>query len=153
MKIGGYVNLIYKLSGLEVSPGVKKSLIFRVFDVKFKSNDFMKLYAKPKSKSENDAEVIGKSDGLNNGHKNENGVNKENGLSNGNKVNANGLSNGHTKVNEDAGKANGVKEEAGKEKPPPFFSRLTEYLVMNEVSKFGLCQPVYAKFQVSGLDL
>ena len=27
-----------------------------------------------------------------------------------------------------------------------FFNRLTEYLVMNEISKHGLCRPVYAKY-------
>lgn len=160
---GGYVNCIYKLSGLEVSPGVKKSLVFRTFDVKFNAEGFMRLYVKSEEKpnAENgvDAELAGKaSNGLNlsNAHKQEeakeNGVNGEVGKANGQaNVKANGQVNG--KVNEENEKANGqvngVNEETGKGKPFSIFSRLTEYMIMNEVSKYGLCQPVYAKYQVS----
>lgn len=151
------MNCIYKLSGLEVSPGVKKSLVFRTFDVKFNAEGFMRLYVKSEEKSnaENgvDAELAGKaSNGLNlsNAHKQEeakeNGVNGEVGKANGQaNVKENGQANG--KAN---GQVNGkVNEETGKGKPFSIFSRLTEYMIMNEVSKYGLCQPVYAKYQVS----
>ena len=70
---------------------------------------------------------------------------------NGTKTNgkANGLSNGHKR--EENGKkeemnGNGVNGETDKAKPT-MFNRATEYLVMHEVSKRGLCPPVYARYQ------
>lgn len=58
-------------------------------------------------------------------------------------------SNGHEAVNGDVGKVNGGNE-AGKEKAPSgTFKRVPEYLIMHEISKYGLCQPIFARYQVS----
>lgn len=180
--LGGYINCIYKLTGLEVSPGVKKTLVFRTFDVKFNAEGFMKLYAKSDEKAENgtkseksngkseDTEIAEKANGpKSSGHQKEETKEKvisnkkeKNNLSNGHKLNenanhVNGANGKANSVNGEVGKANGktngvngekandVNEESDKEKPS-IFSRLTEYMIMHEVSKYGLCQPVYAKY-------
>lgn len=58
------------------------------------------------------------------------------------------------KKQEDSEKPNDEAENEKKDNPATdfdigtaFFNRITEFSVMNEVSKYGLCQPVYAKYK------
>src|SRR5699024_1800819 len=84
--------------------------------------------------------------GQSKGHKQE--KSKENGQSNGHKNHVNDVNGDVGKVNEKTNGGNGEKandEESDKEKPS-MFNRLIEYQLMNEISKHGLCQPVYAKY-------
>lgn len=119
------MNSIVKLTSLEVSPGVKKTLLFRTFDSKFNADGFMKLYAKPDTNAENGA--IGKANVTTN--RKANGVNEKDDKTNG--------------VNGEDRKANGVETAKGK---PTVFNRLTEYMIMQEISNRGLCEPVYARY-------
>ena len=57
-----------------------------------------------------------------------------------------GLNNGETSAAKPENGSNETVQQPEVDFSEVIFSRMTEYKVMNEISKYGLCKPVYARY-------